>query len=60
MNELPKYYTVLFNAVEEAMAALDRLDIGTAKTLLLRGQLRAEGEYLAAGEHERTEENGEE
>lgn len=60
MNELPKYYTVLFNAVEEAMAALDRLDIGTAKTLLLRGQLQAEGEYLAAGEHEQTEETDKE
>lgn len=56
MNELPKYYTVLFNAVEEAMAALDRMDFGIAKTLLLRGQLQAEGEYLAAGEASRKEE----
>ena len=56
MNGLPKYYTILFNAVEEAMAALDRMDFGVAKTLLLRGQLRAEGEYLAAEERKRKEE----
>lgn len=60
MNGLPKYYTVLFNAVEEAMAALDRLDFGTAKTLLLRGQLRAEGEYLDSGEYEPAEKKDEE
>ena len=47
MNGLPKYYTILFNAVEEAMAALDRMNFGVAKTLLLRGQLLAEEEYMA-------------
>jgi len=56
MQDLPKYYTVLFNAVEEAMAALERMDFGTAKTLLLRGQLQAEGEYLAAEEQGKEEE----
>lgn len=55
MIELPKYYTVLFNAVEEASAALDRMDFGVAKTLLLRGQLQAEGEYLAIEEQMRKE-----
>lgn len=53
MKELPKFYTILFNAVEEALAALDRMDFGTAKTLLLRGQLRAEGEYTAVEEPEK-------
>lgn len=52
MNELPKYYTVLFNATEEALAAIDRMDFGTAKTLLLRGQLQAEGEFAAQAERE--------
>lgn len=52
MNGLPRYYTVLFNAVEEALAALERQDFGTARTLLLQGQLRAEGEYAALAEEE--------
>lgn len=25
MNELPRYYTILFNAVEDAVAAMERL-----------------------------------
>lgn len=50
MPEIPKYYTILFNAVEEALAALERQDFGTAKTLLLRGQLQAEGEYISWSE----------
>lgn len=55
MNELPKYYALLSNAVEEAVAALDRLDFGTAKSMLVRGQVLAEEEYLAAAEKEKKE-----
>lgn len=53
MNELPKYYTVLFNAAADALAALERQDFGTAKTLLIRGQLQAEEEYTACTGMER-------
>lgn len=53
MNELPKYYTTLFNAVEDAVAALERQDFGTAKSTLIRGQILAEGEYLALTEKEK-------
>ena len=56
MREIPKFYTVLFNAVEEALAALERQDFGTAKTMLLRGQLQAEGEYIAWSEKEEKDE----
>lgn len=47
MNELPKYYTTLFNTAAGALAALERQDFGTAKRLLIQGQLQAEGEYTA-------------
>lgn len=53
MEELPRYYTILFNAVEDAVAAMDRLDFGTAKSMLIRGQILAEGEYLALTEKEK-------
>ena len=55
MNKLPKYYIILFNAVVEAVAAIERQDFGTAKTLLLRGQLRAEAECAALVEREKKE-----
>lgn len=45
MNELPKYYTVLFNAVTDALAALERQDYGTARELLIQGQRAAEDAY---------------
>ena len=52
MKELPKYYTVLFNAVEDAVAAMERMDFGTAKSMLVRGQILAEEEYLATTKKE--------
>ncbi len=45
MSELPHYYTVLFNAATDAIAALERLDFGTAKTFLIQGQQRSEDAY---------------
>lgn len=56
MNELPRYYTLLFNAVEEAVAAMERLDFGTAKSMLVRGQILAEEEYCAMTEREKPKE----
>ena len=39
---LPKYYTVLFNRVTDAIAALDAQNYGTSRELLVRGQQEAE------------------
>ena len=39
---LPKYYTVLFNRVTDAIAALDAQNYGTARELLVRAQQEAE------------------
>lgn len=47
MADYQKMYTTMFNAATDALNALDRLDIGRAKELLMQAQLRAEGEYLA-------------
>ena len=48
MEELPRYYTVLFQAVEQAIDALDVQNYGLAKQLLIHGQQDAEESYLAA------------
>ena len=45
MNELPRYYTVLFNAVTDALAALEQQNYGTVRELLIRGQRAAEDAY---------------
>lgn len=50
MEELPNYYTILFNAVTDAIAALDRQDFGQAKALLIQGQQEAETAYTEASE----------
>ena len=47
MADYQKMYTTMFNAATDALNALDRLDIGRAKELLMQAQLRGEGEYLA-------------
>ena len=47
-----KMYSIMFDVVTDALNALDRLDVGRAKELLMQAQLRAEGEYLASGEEE--------
>lgn len=50
MEELPNYYTILFNAVTDAIAALDRQNFGQARTLLIQGQQQAEAAYTEASE----------
>ena len=52
MEDYQKMYTTMFNAATDALNALDRLDIGRAKELLMQAQLKAEGEYLASGGEE--------
>ena len=45
MDELPKYYTVLFNAVTDALEAMEHQDFGSAKALLIQGQQDAEDAF---------------
>ena len=52
MADYQKMYTTMFNAATDALNALDRLDIGRTKELLMQAQLKAEGEYLASGGEE--------
>ena len=46
MENLPKYYTVLFNAVTDALHLLEKGDVGSAKGMLIWGQQQAEEAYL--------------
>ena len=55
MKEMPRYYKILFNAVTDALAALDRQDYGVAKRILLTSQLQVEGEYMSQAERDRLE-----
>ena len=50
MESFPAYYTILFNGVTDAIAAIDRQDFGLARELLVRSQQRAEDAYIEAGE----------
>ena len=47
--KLPSYYTVLFNAVTDAIEALDRQNFGTARENLVKAQQDAEDKVLEAG-----------
>lgn len=47
-----KLYTTLFNAVTDALRALDKLNIGSAKEILLHAQLTTEGMFIAKGEQD--------
>lgn len=49
-----KLYTTLFNAVTDALRALDKLNIGSAKEILLHAQLTTEGMFIA-GEEQKPE-----
>jgi hypothetical protein len=42
MRKLPRYYTVLFNAVSDAISAIEQQNYGIAVNLLLQGQEAAE------------------
>ena len=54
METLPKCYTVLFNTLTEVIEAIDRMDFGTARALLIRGQQEAEEAYASEEEEENT------
>lgn len=55
MENLPKCYTVLFNTLTEVIEAIDRMDFGTARALLIRGQQEAEEAYASEEEEENTQ-----
>lgn len=46
MADYQKLYTLMFNAVTDALEKLEVLDIGTAKELLKQAQLEAEEQYM--------------
>ena len=47
MDELPKYYLVLFDAVERAIHAIESQDYGQAEQFLIRGQQEAEDAFVS-------------
>lgn len=46
MDNLPGYYTVLYNAVTDALAEMDNLNFGRAIEILVKGQQTAEELYM--------------
>lgn len=46
MPDYQKLYTLLFNAITDALTALDAQNFGTAKDSLIRAQQQAEERYL--------------
>lgn len=50
VETLPAYYTVLFNAMTDALEALEQRDFIRARELLMQGQQAAEDKYLEAEE----------
>jgi len=47
MTDYKKLYYKLFNAVTDALEALEQLNVGQAKELLLRAQQETEELYLS-------------
>ena len=52
MEQLPAYYTHLFNAVTDALIALNQFNIGQAKELLISAQQTAEALWISQNESE--------
>ena len=48
MPDYQKLYTLLFNAYTDAVEAIDRMDFGEAKAILIRAQQQAENCYIEA------------
>lgn len=47
MESLPKGYSILFNAITDALAALTQQNYGAAQTILVQAQQSAEDSYIA-------------
>lgn len=50
MSYFEKMYFTLFNAVTDALAAMEAQNYGTARTLLIEAQQKAEEAYCKADE----------
>ena len=50
MPDHQKLYTLLFNAVTDALEDMERMDFGRAKARLIRAQQEAEEKYMEDGE----------
>ena len=50
MNEIPEYYTILFQAAEQAIRALEQQNYGLAKQILIDGERAAEEAFVAKDE----------
>ncbi len=51
MNEIPEYYTILFQAAEQAIQALEQQNYGLAKQIfLIDGEQAAEEAFVAKDE----------
>ena len=51
-ENFPTYYTLLFNAVTDAIHDLDKQNYGDARARLVKAQQDAEDAFLAAGDEE--------
>lgn len=49
-DEYRRPYTIIFNAVTDALAALDRGDYEQARALLIKAQQNAEEAYISGNE----------
>lgn len=52
MEELPRYYTILFDAVTKALDAIGLQNFGIAAHILVKGQMDAENAYIQATQSE--------
>ena len=50
MNEISEYYTILFQAAEQAIQALEQQNYGLAKQILIDGERAAEDAFVAKDE----------
>ena len=50
MQNYQKLYTLLFNACTDAVEAMERMDFGMAKTILVSAQQQAEEQYISTEE----------
>lgn len=50
MKEIPEYYTILFQAAEQAIQALEQQNYGLAKQILIDGEQAAEEAFVAKDE----------
>ena len=47
MDEYKQSYLILWQAITDALQELEAQNLGTAKTILLQGQLSAEEAYIS-------------